>query len=215
MSKNACNVSSSQYRRYTGVSYLSRDILLSILRNKNAIAYYAFILHDKDIVLNQDGTESLKPPHFHLILLLKYPQKKLTVSNWFKGWEDENGSINTFLEPMSDLNSCFRYFRHLDHPDKYQYPLCDIYSNDLIYITNLLDNDNDYTEDKLYIGLEMYMNGDNPRNIAYKLGRDFIIHYRAIKELADDIYHYEYRQEILENKKKCEEAFKLKHLDKQ
>lgn len=204
------SVSGSQSRRYCGVSYLTRDILLSIFDNKNAISYYSFIYHDKDIVKADDGTESLKPPHFHIILLLKYPQKKLTVSNWFRGWEDENGVINSFIEPMSDLNSCFRYLTHKDHPDKYQYCDSEIVSNDILYFRNLILNDNDYTEDKLYIGLDMYMKGENPRTIAYKLGRDFIIHFRSIKELAQEIYDFEYREKLKQNKIECENRFKEK-----
>lgn len=73
-------------------------------------------LHEHDI--NADGT--VKKPHYHLILC--YPNT--TTFNHVKELTD---SLNTVIpQKLSNVKGMFRYFIHLDNPEKFQYKASDI-----------------------------------------------------------------------------------------
>lgn len=68
-------------------------------------------LHDKD--LNPDGVP--KKPHYHLILVYGGPTTYKNVCTFTQGL---NGTIPI---PLESVRGYYRYFTHLDNPDKYQY----------------------------------------------------------------------------------------------
>ena len=73
-------------------------------------------LHDKDI--NPDL--SLKKPHYHIILCYDGPT---TYNNVKKLTESLNQPIPI---PIEQVKGYYRYFTHLDNPEKYQYESSEI-----------------------------------------------------------------------------------------
>lgn len=73
-------------------------------------------LHEKD--LNLDGSE--KKAHHHLILCYAGPTSYSVV----KALMDR---LNQPIPlPLDNIRGAYRYFTHMDHPDKYQYDAKDI-----------------------------------------------------------------------------------------
>lgn len=176
---------SNQTRRICGVTYLDESTLLSLIESKSSIIKnFSFITHDKDIYDSGDNKGQLKVKHIHFIILLYYPYPLSTLRNWFKGYEDDNGQINTLVEVCNDIVACYRYFTHIDNPDKYQYNEDDIICGDPC---DFNDDIGLSSEDNAWIGLEMLLLGKSRIDIAKRLGRDFIYHYGHIKQIYDDI----------------------------
>ena len=68
-------------------------------------------LHDRDV----DPTGELKKPHYHVILCYAGP----TSYNVVKGLTD---SLNCPIpQPLEQVRGYYRYFTHMDNPEKYQY----------------------------------------------------------------------------------------------
>ena len=68
-------------------------------------------LHDRDV----DPTGELKKPHYHVILCYAGP----TSYNVVKGLTDSlKGPIP---QPLEQVRGYYRYFTHMDNPEKYQY----------------------------------------------------------------------------------------------
>lgn len=74
-------------------------------------------LHDKDI--DPDGNP--KKAHYHVILTYPGPTTYNNVASLTHG--TLNGSLP---KPLESIRGYYRYFTHLDHPDKAQYNECDI-----------------------------------------------------------------------------------------
>lgn len=73
-------------------------------------------LHDKD--LNEDGTP--KKQHYHVILVYGSP----TTYNNVKRFTD---SLNQPIpQPLEQVRGYYRYFTHMDNPEKHQYSALDI-----------------------------------------------------------------------------------------
>lgn len=70
-------------------------------------------LHDKDI--NDEMSDTLKKPHYHVII--SYPNT--TTYNNVKQLTKE---LNTTIpKDLKSVKGMYRYFTHMDNPDKYQY----------------------------------------------------------------------------------------------
>ena len=103
---------------------LTTDILKSIVDYYKGCTCYV-ILHDKDKL--EDGT--LKTLHIHCVLLLDGKRSKANVINDFS-------TVCNIPENCISVDNCqsvsgsIRYLTHFDDPDKYQYSLEDIKTND-------------------------------------------------------------------------------------
>lgn len=94
--------------------------------------YYAYILHDKDI---DDKTGKIKKPHYHFRI---FDTNQRTLSAWAKLLEVKENDV----EVLENKRRSIRYLIHLDSPKKYRY-------NELDIVTNIIDIDNYFNEDKL------------------------------------------------------------------
>ena len=75
-------------------------------------------LHDKDL----DPTGEAKKPHYHIILCYSGPTSYNVVS-------ELTASLNCPIpQAVEQVRGCYRYFTHMDNPDKYQYPSIDIFT---------------------------------------------------------------------------------------
>lgn len=83
--------------------------------------FYAYIFHDKD----KDDDGNLKKKHLHCFIR-NHP---LTLS----AWSNKLGIPENMLEIPRSYRACARYLIHADQPDKYQYDINQVVSNDLDY----------------------------------------------------------------------------------
>lgn len=75
-------------------------------------------LHDKDI----NPTGEIKKPHYHVILCYSGPTSFSVVSRL-------TDSLNCPIpQPLEQIKGYYRYFTHMDNPEKFQYDAHDILS---------------------------------------------------------------------------------------
>ena len=177
------------------ISYLpSIDIINNILDKKlKNIKSYAFILHDKDIYLNDILDDKnvlihkkgdLKVPHFHIYLKLKSNRYADEIKRWFmpKELTDENGlPYNCLSQKVKSSVACIEYLIHKNEPEKYQYSENDVvsYNIDSVLDNDSIDNSIDIVEDML--------SGFSTRELVKRYGRDFIFHYSSYSAIVAKI----------------------------
>lgn len=110
------------------------DIILDIIKELN-YKLYALITHDKDTLINPDGTTTPKQEHKHLILELKNPVSFARMQERFKG---------THIEIPKYKKSAYQYLIH-NSPnskgEKYQYSLNEIISNDFVQVEYIINTE--------------------------------------------------------------------------
>lgn len=86
--------------------------------------------HDKDV--HDDGTP--KKPHYHVILCYEGPTS-YNVVNAFT-----NGKLGQSIpQPLESIRGYYRYFTHMDDPDKYQYDSTEIQNVNGFSITDFVE----------------------------------------------------------------------------
>lgn len=154
-------------RDFSFILYVNVNVLTDYLRmNYKDIKKYAYIIHDKED----------KKPHIHLLVAfdrehtLAYAEKKLQL--------DEQ---NVLAEPISNKYKMFRYLTHKDNPEKYQYKPQEIKTNDIEYYTEEIDSEGSAILSMLD---DMTSPFTSYRDLIKRYGRDFVIHYKAYREMA-------------------------------
>lgn len=94
----------------------------------------AGILHDKDV--EEDGT--LKKPHYHFVIRYKNARSMKAVAEELKIAEN-------YLQPCRDYKKSLRYLIHDGDPDKFPYPIEEVFGALKTALTSIL---NDKTEDE-------------------------------------------------------------------
>lgn len=180
-------MSDKRARLFSLITYLSIPQVSTVLmRHDKQIDKYAFILHDKDL----DEQGNVKEPHIHILVRTVNANILTTVRNWFSGYFDDKGkSINTLGQVIKDIRASYEYLTHGDEKSRKEgknlYPDNAIYCNDRAYF---LDH-NVSKDDNIRSAYLDLINGSNYYECALKYGRDFIIHYRSIKELYEDTFY--------------------------
>lgn len=170
------SIKSVRTRNWSLITYLAPSVLVERLFALDNVRYFAFILHDKDTL--EDGT--LKDKHIHLALVLNSARTLSQLAPRFTDIYSDAG--NCFGQPTRSNLAIVDYFIHKNEPDKYQYSVSDIVSNNLEYFQN-----EDNIEDNTFLIIEDLLNGKSLREMVKIYGRDFLYHYRDYKLLAVDI----------------------------
>lgn len=111
-----------------------KDILQVVNLFSDKIDKWAFILHDRDVYTKLDEKQnpqhkegSPKPPHFHIMLLLRERLRLSQIAGWF------NVALNQVERKGGKLDGPFidmvEYMTHRRHPDKAPYNEAEIVSN--------------------------------------------------------------------------------------
>lgn len=196
-----------QHKCFSLLTYLPEDIMwLELQAHSKHIKRYAYAYHDKDIwvedvfatdkdtgqILTNENGEPIvkhhkgepKEPHFHLIVQLNQPRYPGAVANWFTEYNNEN----TFCQPCIG-ESLARTWKYLIHDSKkcredgkYIYEPSIRHTNDEAYFNRF---DMPFNGDCVLNALLDLEAGVSVRECALKYGRDFIIHFRRIKEVLD------------------------------
>lgn len=172
--------SSRRDRSFFLVTYANEESILDVFeKKKTQIKAYAYCHHDKD---------KNREPHTHILIRTHEAVYLTTVLNWFKGCIDDNGdSVNTHGEFADDFGYCFRYLIHGNKADKHKFQ----YSNELrkvsdnSYFTKYAIEPNIYRDSLKEALISLALGQKTVEACVIEYGRDFIIHYKSIKEVLE------------------------------
>ena len=168
-------------RNFNIVTYVCQDFIKSVLESHECKANY--ILHDKDDDVN----------HWHICLRLKNATTASAVLKWFADGKDEDGNLaNSFIEYCNNVPASLRYLIHLDNPDKHQYSSDEVihWGNGAIQDFYDAISSGNPELDSATRAVLFIRNGGSVRDACLKFGRDFIYHYKYIKDVLLDWVDY-------------------------
>ena len=178
--------SSGRSRRFSCITYLNETQLqICLMQHLNQIRAYAYAYHDKDT--REDGT--LKEPHIHLVFGTYNQCTVSAVRRWFSGYIDSKGmEITTTAQVCTDIYSMYDYLTHSTkearEQGKYQYDKSIIQSNDK---EGFFRASEESEFDSILLASEKLLNGAKVRDVGRIFGRDFILHYGAIRQYLNDV----------------------------
>ena len=187
--RRGSNVPSGRSRKFSCITYLSETQLKTcLMAHSEQINVYAYAFHDKDE--KEDG--SLKEPHFHLILNTYNTCTISAVRRWFSGYIDSSGKeITTTAQICSDIYVMYDYLTHntaeARQEGKYQYDSSIVKTNAK---PSYFQGSKESEYDSITIATEMLLKGAKVRDVARIFGRDFILHYGAIRQCVNDILRH-------------------------
>lgn len=170
---------SKQGRNFQGVVYpdaenYSCDSVLAVLGD--VFTDFAYILHDQDL----DTEGKLKKPHYHWLGKRATPVSISVISK-------QLGVPDNAVEFCRSYRTFLRYLVHLDHPDKYQYPVEAVQG---VFNRRLLLGD---TEQAFIVAAVKAMQDENIRTVqalaAYACRNDSWTDFRRNYSILKDIMH--------------------------
>lgn len=183
--RRGSNAPSGRSRKFSCITYLNElQLQVCLLKHSNQIRVYAYAMHDKDT--KEDGT--LKEPHIHLVLITYNTCAISSIRRWFSGYVDENGDITTTAQICQDVFEMYDYLTHSTRKaredGKYQYDKSIIKTNDT---TGYFQASEESEYDSITLAMESLLKGGDIHTLAKRYGRDFILHYNAIKQVVCDV----------------------------
>lgn len=169
----------NRLRKFALVSYLQPHVFeQKISRHIDDVIRYAYVVHDKDF----DTEDKKEETHIQALLYTYNSHSFSAIRKWFAVPE----GTNTLCQRVRDDIQAYEYLTHTNetNPLKHHYAKEDIIS----YNFNLDEVEQD---DNGFGALRMLLNKEKKSLIAKRYGRDFIYHYKAYKELAEDILYEE------------------------
>lgn len=164
-------------RNFNLVTYVSKMFIETVLVQHECKANY--IWHDKDDEV----------PHWHICLRLKNATTASAVLKWFKDGCNDDGVIqNTLIEYCNNVPASLRYLIHLDNPDKHQYSPDEVFHWGNGAIQDFYDaiSSGNPELDSATRSVLFIRNGGTVSDACLKFGRDFIYHYKYIKDILYD-----------------------------
>lgn len=179
---------SGRYRKFSCITYLDEEMLkLRLFQHEKQIRAYAYAYHDKDV--REDGT--LKEPHIHLLIVTYCTCTLSAVRRWFYGFVKDGKDVTTTAQKMTDEYEMYEYLIHntlsAKAAGKYQYDKSIRVTNDPIY-WQAYEQSN---WDNVQLACEMLLKGTSLHDCGRMFGRDFILHYNAIKNYLSDVRLWE------------------------
>lgn len=172
-------------RRFFIRTYIQPSVIDRFLKTCPWVHYWAYCYHDKDL----DDRGEAKTPHTHITL---YTYSRKTASAIEKNFDRLDAQTRsegaqpekTHVEIMRDTTIAWRYLRHLDDPDKYQYPENERICNDKGWWLQYERTDglNDSSNNS---GLAMFMdrlNGATCLEMTQRYGKDWLYHQKHIDD---------------------------------
>lgn len=162
-------------RRFNIRTYVKSDIVDRFLKTAPWVQYWAYCYHDKDVY--DDG--SPKEPHTHILLYTYHQKTTSAIGKIFERLDAQTRSEGakpekTHVEIMRDTTGSWRYLRHLDNPEKYQYAEDVRVANvkDWWFRYERSDGLNDASSNRALAMFDDRLNGLNPHDFIERYGRD-------------------------------------------
>ena len=160
----------SASNKYFVLSYCPPSLLTDTL---NKCCFFAHIYHDKD-----EG----KVPHWHYYL--GYSMNK-NIFNLAKEFHCDRYSF--MIENVRNRKACLRYLIHIDYPEKAQYALGSVVSNNFESVERACRSIQTVHEDNAEFLKDMFRL--NAYEMACKYGRDFIKNYKNYASFCCSLNH--------------------------
>jgi len=96
-------------------------------RIKSISRNYYFVRHDLDV---DELTRELKKPHWHYLFTFGSSRDLSTMENYFKDFEN---LVSNSYEKINSITWAKRYLVHADDPQKAQYSISSVETNDPLY----------------------------------------------------------------------------------
>lgn len=188
-------------------TYIPIDDLRTFMRSARWVHHYAMCLHDKDVYSAEDEKSDLKKkagspktPHTHIVL---YTYDGKTASSVQKLFDRYAKSLcpdkpeGTRVEIPTSVTSAYRYLRHLDDLDKYQYTEKDVISDDSVYwVKHDITDGMNGVENKGYLMVEDILKGVPEREMNIRYGKEYIYHAQHLHASADRIRYEEQKVDV-------------------
>ena len=165
-------------RKFSLITYIDEEYLLIYLKTASYIQHWCYIYHDMD--LDEKGLP--KANHYHVLI---YTRDAKTVSAVLKNFNNystevyrfsEQGMQNTRCEICTDMVAMYRYFLHLDNPEKYPYS-SDRRKHDFIPYWTELENSDGATQNNIGLMITTDMlRGMSEFDLIVKYGNAYIFH---------------------------------------
>ena len=102
----------------TQKEFLHEAFIQEAMTKVPAIEKCAYVLHDKDVYeVGHEKAGQPKPPHWHVFVKLRYPQKICHIASWY------NVKQNYIERIKGKFSDALKYLIHENAPEKYQYPV--------------------------------------------------------------------------------------------
>lgn len=196
-----CDSSNKRVRSFFIRSYIPFDELCKFLRSANWVQHYALTLHDKDLWTAEDEKANSKhkvgepkEKHSHIILYTFDAKSSSSVEKLFDRYAvslNPENPESTRVEIPSSVTSAYRYLRHLDDPDKYQYSVEELVADDPLYWSKHGETDGLNGDNKGLSMVEDILNGVSERDMCLRYGKEYIYHSKYLRESADRIRYEE------------------------
>lgn len=167
-------------RRFALSTYIDESLLQGFLSCLSWVQHWAFCTHDKDVKKNGEP----KGKHTHVLLYTYQCKTASAIKKNFDRFSREY-YLSRGLEPQNtcvqichDAPAKWRYLRHLDDPQKYQYSETDVFTDNLSY-WNTLSRSNGLNDSSTNFGLAIlddYINGTDCYTMAQRYGKEWIYH---------------------------------------
>jgi hypothetical protein len=122
------------------------ECYMAIVHKAKALAkYYYWIKHDSDFY---EGGE-IKKEHIHLLFTFNSSRDLSTVQNYFTDFKElkENS-----YEKINNIHGAKRYLIHADNPEKYQYQIIEVETNDRLYLNAFTEKMSSVEEINIILG---------------------------------------------------------------
>ncbi len=149
------------------------------------VHHWAYCLHDKD--LKDDGT--LKEPHTHVLIYTYSAKTSSAIKRNFDNLDKATRFGDclpqaTHVEIMRDTCGSWRYLRHLDDLDKFQYSEDERIADDKSWWFDYERTDglNDSSNNRALAMFDARANGMTPREFFLNFGRDGLFSLRHVDD---------------------------------
>lgn len=197
ISRGSNPIKSGKSRRFHCITYLNEMQLKVVLMYRtNQIRSWAYAYHDKDT--KEDGTP--KEPHFHILLVTHSAHTLSAIRRWFGDYYDENGEITTTAQICQDIYDSYKYLWHGTKQAREQGKY--LYDKSIVKVDDkqrVFQASEEAEFDTITLAAEALINGVSVRELGKRYGRDFILHYGAIRQYASDVIYHKNHSMTFEN----------------
>lgn len=172
MSKQTNNVIKKSKGRVQGlILYTNEQIEKGLTEYIEHIKNYIYILH------KAEGEQ--KKNHIHLLVRLKNTYNTKTVSGWFST-ETDNAKVEVIDQPRQFVKYMLHQTEKSIEDGKIKYDVSELKSDNLDYWLKA-------DQDTMKLIVEDILDGLTTWEMVSKYGRDFIIHYKNIMLVVNEI----------------------------
>lgn len=182
------NPKDERSRRFSIRTYIRVEVLDRFLKTCPYIQEWAYCCHDKDT--NEDGTP--KQAHTHVLLYTISAKTASALQKNFDRLDKANPSPSglpeaTHVEIMRDTCGSWRYLRHLDDPEKFQYTEDERVSNhkEWWFTYERTDGLNDCSNNTALRMFDDILAGLSTREMIMKYGKDYAFHIKSMERCVE------------------------------